>query len=209
MAEMLDTLAGIDFEALGAKASRDDEGDYNDDMYLFDTYGNVNVSQGTTEFVPLMLSLEEGGEPMTPAEITVAVVNPYSRNPQAAEEFLATLIDELPDTTRVNFCRDWEGGVKTENADELIADNDAEIAMIQEGLDNAKDEDEKAGYQQQLEDAQASRDWIMEKFYWDISEDAVKKYQQNEQYVMPARYLGLSISEDLGPILQKCHGRHL
>ena len=204
MAEMLDTLAGIDFEALGAKASRDDEGDYNDEMYLFDTYGNVNVSQGTTEFVPLMLSLEEGGEPMTPAEITVAVVNPYSRNPQAAEEFLATLIDELPDTTRVNFCRDWEGGVKTENADELIADNDAEIAMIQEGLDNAKDEDEKAGYQQQLEDAQASRDWIMEKFYWDISEDAVKQYQQNEQYVLPARYLGLSISEDLGPILQKC-----
>ncbi len=89
--------------------------------------------------------------------------------------------------------------MKTENADELIADNDAEIAMIQEGLDNAKDEDEKAGYQQQLEDAQASRDWIMEKFYWEISEDAVKKYQQNEQYVMPARYLGLSISEDWGP----------
>ena len=204
MAEMMDTLAGIDFEALGLMASRDDEGDYNDDMYLFDIDGNVNVSQGTTEFVPLMLSLEEGGEPMIPAEITVAVVNPYSRNPQAAEEFLATLIDELPDTTRVNFCRDWEGGVKKEGADELIADNDAEIAMIQEGLDNAKDEDEKAGYQQQLEDAQASRDWIMEKFYWEISEDAVKKYQQNEQYVMPARYLGLSISEDLGPILQKC-----
>lgn len=204
MVEMLDTLAGIDFEALGAKASRDDEGEDNEDMYLFDIDGNVNVNQGTTEFVPLMLSLEEGGEPMTPAEIAVAVVNPYSRNPQAAEEFLATLIDELPDTTRVNFCRDWEGGVKTENADELIADNDAEIAMIQEGLDNAKDEDEKAGYQQQLEDAQASRDWIMEKFYWDISEDAVKQYQQNEQYVMPARYLGLSVSEDLGPILQKC-----
>ena len=204
MAEMLDTLAGIDFEALGVKASRDDEGEDDEDMYLFDIDGNVNVSQGTTEFVPLMLSLEEGGEPMIPAEITVAVVNPYSRNPQAAEEFLATLIDELPDTTRVNFCRDWEGGVKMEGADELIADNDAEIAMIQEGLDNAKDEDEKAGYQQQLEDAQASRDWIMEKFYWEISEDAVKKYQQNEQYVLPARYLGLSISEDLGPILQKC-----
>ncbi len=63
----------------------------------------MNVSQGTTEFVPLMLSLEEGGEPMIPAEITVAVVNPYSRNPQAAEEFLATLIDELPDTTRVKL----------------------------------------------------------------------------------------------------------
>lgn len=72
-----------------------------------------------------------------------------------------------------------------EGADENLASADEEIAMIQTEIDNATDEDTRAAYETQLEDAQATREWVLEKFYWQISEKAVARYQAAEKYIQP------------------------
>lgn len=203
MAETLEIFEQIDFEAMGLSPSKAEMLEYNEDMYLFMDTGSFEVNQGSEQMVPLILSMEDGAEPMLPAKMVVAVVNPYSENRQAAEEYLAALIGYMPDESRANLRVDWVGGVKIDSADETLAENDAEIAMIQTEIDNATDDETREAYEEQLEEALATRDWIMEKFYWRISEDAVGRYQNEEGYLRPVRYMGLEFDEYIYPIMQK------
>lgn len=203
MAEIIELFEAVDFEAMGLSPSRDDAQEMNEGMYLFTYAGSFEVKQGSDRMIPLPLSLDDDGEPTAPAEMTVAVINPYSQNRQAAEAFLADLIRFLPDESRANLRADWTGGVKMEGADENLAGADAEIEMLQAEIENANDDESRAAYELQLDEALAARERVLEKFYWLIPEDAVALYQAAEKYVQPMRYMGLDIEDDINPMMQK------
>lgn len=203
MAEILELFEQVDFEAMGLSPSKDEMLEMNDGMYLFTHAGSLEVNPGSSQMIPLVLSLDEGAEPLAPTEMVVAVVNPYSKNRQAAEAFLAELIKFMPDEDRANLRADWTGGVKMEGADENLAGADDEIAMIQAEIEKATDDETREAYETQLEEAQATRERILERFYWEISEDVVARYQAAEKYVQPMRYMGLDIDGDINPMMQK------
>lgn len=203
MAEILELFEQVDFEAMGLSPSKDEMLEMNDGMYLFTHAGSLEVNPGSSQMIPLVLSLDEGAEPLAPTEMVVAVVNPYSKNRQAAEAFLAELIKFMPDEDRANLRADWTGGVKMEGADENLAGADEEIAMIQAEIEKATDDETREAYETQLEEAQATRERILERFYWEISEDVVARYQAAEKYVQPMRYMGLDIDGDINPMMQK------
>lgn len=92
MAEILGLFEQVDFEDMGVSASRDDLQEMNEEMFLFALDGSLEVNEGTDRMIPLVLSLDEGGEPVATTEMVVAVVNPYSGNRQAAEAYLAEVI---------------------------------------------------------------------------------------------------------------------
>lgn len=203
MREILKLFEQVDFDAMGLSPSKDEMLEMNDGMYLFTQDGSLEVNPGNSRLIPLVLSLDEGNEPLAPTEMVVAVVNPYSNNRQAAEEFLAELIKYLPDESRANLRTDWVGGVKMEGADENLAGADEEIALIQAEIENAADEETREAYEAQLEEAQATRERVLERFYWKISEEVVARYQAAEKYVQPIRYMGLDIEGDINPMMQK------
>lgn len=203
MAEILELFDQIDFDAMGLSPSKDEMLDMNEGMFLFTTDGSLEVNSGSSQMMPLVLSLEEGEDPLAPTEMTVAVINPYSNNRQAAEEFLAVLIDYLPSESRANLRTDWTGGVKMEGADENLSGADEEIAMIQAEIEKAADDETREAYEAQLEEAMATRERILESFYWEISEDVVARYQAAEIYLQPMGYMGMDFNDEISPLMQK------
>lgn len=120
----------VDFGAMGLSPSKDEMLEMNDGMYLFTHDGSLEVNPGSSQMIPLVLSMEEGADPLAPTEMVVAVVNPYSKNRQASEAFLAELIKFMPDANLANLRTDWTGGIKMEGADENLAEADDNIANL-------------------------------------------------------------------------------
>lgn len=195
--ETLAEFEKIDFAALGLPEEYDDNYAYSSDSRaktLFQTYADIGVSTYDSEYsTPMLLSLEDGADPMIEEYLTVAFVNPFSENRDLAIEYLEDAAAELDDTFLVCVCPDRNDPIPNPGYDESLSYYQEQIASIQTELDNAGD-DEKADWQAQLDDWQGYLEDFMKYGAWTASEESIAEYRQYANYFQVSEYFGLDDS---------------
>lgn len=203
LSALLTELSKIDFYNMGLSTDRDNRLDDENARTVFCQSFAVSLRRDDGFYQPMPLGLQEGTQGVFDGELTVLILNPYSENQEAAIAFLEAMLDYVPATVQASICADWEGGVKMDGADENLQSVEDEIAMIQAELDAATDEDEIEQYQTMMDDAIAQKEWLMARFYWEVSPELLEAYQARAGRIRIDQYIGLDYWEVIVPIIEK------
>jgi hypothetical protein len=203
LSALLTELNKIDFYSMGLSTDPDHRQDGDDEKTVFHQSIDISLNRDDGFFQPMPLALQDGTQGVLDGALTVMILNPYSMNQEAAIRFMETMLDYVPSVVQAGICADWEGGVKMDGADENLQSAEDNIAMIQAELDAATDEDEIAQYQTMLDDALASKEWIMERFYWEVSPELLENYRAWAERIRILKYIGMDFSVEIGPIIDK------
>ena len=203
LSALITELDEIDFTSMGLSTDPDNRQDGDDENTVFFLSNEISLRRDDGFFLSMPLALQEGMQGVIDGEMTVVILNPYSTNQEAAIAFLETMLDNVPATVQASVCADWEGGVKMDGADDFLQSAEDNIAAIQAELEVATDEDEIEQYQALLDEALASKDRVMDRFYWEVSPDLLEKYQEMAGKIGVVTYLGLDFSAEIVPIIDK------
>ena len=182
---LIEHLNNIDFEALGCKHP-EDENEFlwpdENNISLFSFFGrNACLGSWYQDMQPVVLSIEEGGEALMFIDCAAAFVNPFTKNPQAALDFMDQLAQDLEPDVRYNLVPTLSEPVRDAGVEQRIAEAEDKIAKLEAKLENAEDEevqkieDDIDTAKQELED--------LEKRVWSISEDQIAWYRAHEDQI--------------------------
>ena len=203
MHSLLDAFEKIDFTKLGLMEDYDDDDSVSyssdDDKTLFSTWGTVDCqmyNMTSTSTLPLMLSLGTEDSPRLRAEMSVAFVNPYSKNQEAAIEYLETTVDGMEQTFIIDLCPDQNEPVLNAYYEQNIQSMKEYKDSLEQQIAECTDEDEKAALQEQLESQQQYIDEYTKNNAYDASEESIAKYREYGDKLRAAEYFGVDIYSD-------------
>lgn len=200
MHSLLDAFEKIDFTKLGLMEDYDDDDSVSyssdDDKTLFSTWGTVDCgvyNMTSTSTLPLMLSLGTEDSPRLRAEMSVAFVNPYSKNQEAAIEYLETTVDGMEQTFIIDLCPDQNEPALNAYYEQNIQSMKEYKDSLEQQIAECTDEDEKAALQEQLESQQQYIDEYTKNNAYDASEESIAKYREYGDKLRAAEYFGVDI----------------
>ena len=187
LCDLIRRLNNLDYEGLKAREhveyDPENEDDYyyddgadDDNMVLLESYISTTMS-GDVYFIPLFLSFADDEDPVIPAELEVAFVNPYSEHPQEAMEFLSLLLDNVDLGNQYTFFTDKTEPIRNSSESE-------NLTMIQEAIDAYKakiataEGEQKVELEERLKDLEENQK-EMERYSWRISPELIERYQKN------------------------------
>ncbi|MBR5959465.1 MAG: carbohydrate ABC transporter substrate-binding protein [Clostridia bacterium] len=144
----------------------------------FTTWGS-----GTSQ---LLLSFEEGEDPVIPVNLIVAVINPYSTQQEIAKEFLALAMKNLETAEQYTFFSDKTEPIEEANNKSWYESCYESVETIKEKLKDAEGE-QKATLEQSLRDAEFELA-TAEEYRWVISPKDIENYQKNLPYMKVLDY---------------------
>ena len=187
LCDLIQRLNNLDYEGLRAREhveydeeSEDDgyydDGGDDDNAVLMESYISTTMN-GDDYFIPLFLSFTEDEDPVIPAELEVAFVNPYSEHPQEAMEFLGLLMNNLDLWNQYTIYADKTEPIRSSNESDSLA-------MIQEAIEAYKakietsEGEKKADLEEALKGLEETRQ-DMERYSWRISPTLIERYLKN------------------------------
>ncbi len=188
---LMQALEDIDTEALNDTLPKSDA---NSDMYweegqaLFSQYSDwLNVYSGDyyEEYAqPLLLPMEEGGKVGIPAYVQVLFINPNTKDPEMAFNYLLATLEKMQDDQRVMMFPDENKGVPNPDYEKNLAQWQEELDKQKKLLETAKPEEVKDiqtiidSYEEILKNK--------EQYYWNIDPESIAKYREIAQYCYTA-----------------------
>lgn len=196
LAELLNLAMGLDYGALGLS-------DYGDE-YEFDREGGRSYvlfkpGAGCTlgsfrgEGEPALLRAKSDLEPCIPLQVTVAFVNPYSKQRDAAQAFLAELLSDLAPEASYNLSDAQNEPLRDSRARESLEKANARLEELRSMLASASAvnapaiEEEIAAVEREIEELEASS--------WRISAESIAWYRAHAAYLSVDRYNYLNAAE--------------
>ena len=158
----------------------------------------------------MMLSFEEGEDPVIPVELYVAVINPFSSHQEEAKEFLALAMKNLSTSAQYSFFADKTEPIEQEGNKDWYNGVVETIETLKEQLETAEGE-EKSSLEEQLQFYNDELAYA-EEYRWVISPDEIKDYQERLPYLKVLDYFFLydifntSDSEELGQTYENLFG---
>ena len=178
---LLKRLEEVDYDALGVREADESREDnvYDMDMdkktllatYFINTPGSYN----STIYAPLILTFEEGEEPIIPTYTSLAILNPYSEHPEEAKLYLSLMLQNEDASNAYTLFTDKTEPIANSYYLESKKYYDENVAFLQEQIEKA-DGDEKAtweGYLRETEDQMED----MERWGWVISPQSIENYK--------------------------------
>ena len=164
---------------------------------LLDIYTDVTLETWSGAAQPLLLSLEEGREPILPVRLSVAFVNPYSEHAEAAAEYLALSMKNLRKNVVYSLYTDQKEPVR----DPYFAENQKQLTQwLEEAKAQLeKDEDNRAMWEENIrmyEENIADN----EKNSWMIRPEAIEAYEERTRWlkILSYDFAGAMTSADNG-----------
>lgn len=195
LCDLVRRLNNLDYEGLKAREHVEydpenedgyyDDGGDDENYVLMESYVSTTMN-GDASFIPMFLSFADDEEPVIPAELEVAFVNPYSEHPQEAMEFLGTLLNNLEQDSQYTLFTD-----KTEPI--RYASENENLAMIQEAIDAYKakiatsEGEKKVELEEKLKELEENQE-NMERYSWRISPVVIERYQKNKDLMKVRGY---------------------
>ena len=199
---LLEKLEQLDLVALGCledDASEDEVFgmvDYNEDTVLLQTYVGSNIGNFYSDFTPVLMRMEPGAPNWLTLDTTVAIVNPYTKNPEAALAFIDEMVDSVPRS--VLYCLDptmnetIRGDMNQETLDEEVA----QLEALRAEYETASAED-KQSLEQEISDHETNLEYF-ENFLWEISPAEVAWYRSHDENLAIGRFSWLYGADGAG-----------
>ena len=192
--ELLEKLDNLDYEALGIperSMDEDEEGGYIDyDEYkepLLNTYSEITISSWASETQPLCFSFREDEAPLTPVEMTVVFVNPYSEHAEEAAELLSLTLKNLRTADSYSLFADKTEPIRWPNFEESKSYTENWLKMAKEKLADVTDEEKKAELEETI---RMEEEYLanMDENDWMISPAAVESYRKRVDGIQVLSY---------------------
>ena len=182
--DLLTRLNNLNTDALGMKDAYDEDdygyiisydADYVDP--LISTYTQPTVGGNYNGATPLPLAFDENDPPIVAAQVSVGFVNPYSKHPEEAREFLALILKNTTETAAATLFTDKTEPIRETRNDEWVESNKQWVENIEKQLEEAEDGQEKANLEENLKEAKAQLEYS-ERWSWRVSPDDLANYQK-------------------------------
>ena len=182
--DLLTRLNNLNTDALGMKETYDEDGGYGFISYdvdyvdpLISTYTQPTVGGNYNGATPLPLAFDENDPPIVAAQVSVGFVNPYSKHPEEAREFLALILKNTTETAAATLFTDKTEPIRETRNDEWVESNKQWVESIEKQLEEAEDGQEKADLEESLKEAKAQLEYS-ERWSWRVSPDDLANYQK-------------------------------
>ena len=154
------------------------------------------------DYQPLLLSLDEGMDPVIPMSMEVYLINPNSENADMAITFLEFVAQHMKDSMEITLCPDANDPVEDPDALRSIGEMQKSMEDLQAKLETA-DESEKRDLEDTIEMYQQSL-VSMEDHKYIISSDDIAMYREVEPYIyVSTSSIYANITTDGGQLLQR------
>lgn len=203
MRGLLQKLEAIDFVALGCPETEEDEsddvryyryGDFDNVLPLVETSVGCTIGNFYADYVPLLLKLAPDKERCLTLQTQVAVINPYTRYPDLALEFIEELVDDLSDAARYNLCPDLSEPIRGVQFEQRIEEAKAELEAARQELAEAEPADRQL-LEEQVSDFEENVEYLEENA-WEVSERAVAWYRAHDDALHIGRLNWLYADDD-------------
>ncbi len=166
---ILEALDRVDFNALGQPTEEQTSSDnynpdWNEENILMELNSERTLSGVATQYYPLVMSLKSGLPSILTMDVTVAVINPFSKNTDLAIEFLETLVDKMDEEMAYTICTDKTEPVPNSWYDENMKSMQEYIDQLNDQLAKAADVD-KQELETALQEAQKSMEDLQNNRY--------------------------------------------
>lgn len=185
---LLTKLENLDFAALGLPEPADDDEssryasvNYSEDSVLIQTGMGCTFGNFYSSFTPMLLGLDADTPMPLVLNASVAIVNPFTKYPQQAIEFMETLADSLP--VGVRYCVD-------PSLNEVIrgAQNEESLRDAQKWVDDTKaqlaeaDEADRQMLEENLAQAEENLAY-WEEYGWEIGQRELDWYRAHDDRI--------------------------
>lgn len=185
---LMEKLGRVDFTAFGLTDAGEDAAsgtffvEYYDDQQLFDF--NIGISFGNyyTDYTPIAMSMDANTPAILPLELYAAFINPFSQEQELCVEFLETLMDNLGEEVRYNFCPDLTEPIRRPDAEEYLKYEKEYYEDMKKRYEEADDVDKQA-LEEQLKQAE---EWLerAERDSWLVSAEQIEWFRANDDYLV-------------------------
>lgn len=186
---LLERMDRLDYDALGLLENQEEgessgfmpaEKEYREP--LIDMMCAVQMETWNDKNKILALAFEDGGQPALPVRVSVAFVNPYSRNAEAAKEFLACVLKNNRPEIAYSIFADMTEPIPDPYAERNRKMIEGWIEEAKAMLEKAKDDDERAEWEERIQTFEKDIRETIENS-WMISADAITDYQQRTNLI--------------------------
>ncbi len=196
MYNMIKAFESVNFYDLGLAEEEEDSYSWTGENILLQTWGSISPQRwGADENENMLLSVGEGIPARAAGTLSVLIVNPYSKNRDAAIELLETVAEKIEGADRIAMCPDENEPIKSPYAEENLKYIDEYIASLEKSLEEAG-EDEKEIYQEQLDDLLEEKQHYLDEYIWDVSAKNIEQYRKDADLIQISTYLGIDMNSD-------------
>ncbi len=139
------------------------------------------------EYQTLLLTYEEGEEPVLPVTLGLAFLNPFSQHPEEAIAYLETTAEKLDTVTAYSFYPDRNDPVRYPDHEEQKRNMARWIDDTKARLEETEDEDTRENLEKTLE-ALEKELAEFDETYWLLSPTCIAHYRDRAPYMQPAGY---------------------
>ena len=190
--EMAEAFEAIDFAALGFPETVDLESAAAPENVLIELFTNFTAGINSSSAYRIApLAMQEGETPLIAVQLYAVFVNPYSANRDLAIAFLEEVAAQQDPLFLAHTTPGKNDAVPNEHYAESLAVYDAEIASLEERLDSAEDEAQKAALQAEIELSEQYRAEFEANNRYLADEASIAAYRELAEFLAVTPFWGL------------------
>lgn len=213
--ELLEKLEKIDFVALGCPADMDADqmimlDGYDEDSVLMSSSTGCSIGNFYSQFTPVLMHVTEDSPAYLVLDTTVLVINPFTKNAEAALAFAGEVADNLTTQTRYCVNPDLNEPIRGEQNQAVLQELEEELKSMKGEYENVE-ADEKQSFEEMLREAEKTYE-MAEENNWDVSPLELNWYRANDDDIIVSVYNWLypdTTSEEDGGVGQTAEAEEL
>jgi hypothetical protein len=212
--ELLQQLEQIDFTALGCPSDDDEQtfmlDAYDEESVLMQTSSGCSIGNFYSEFTPVLIHITTDEPAYLVLDTTVLVVNPFSKNAEAALDFVGEVVDNLTIQTRYCINPDLNEPVRGEQNNVMLEEFKQDLDALRASYEKAA-ADEKQSMELDIQESEKNYAYAEEN-NWDVSPKELEWYRAHDDNIIISIYNWLypdTSSEEDGGIGQGAEAEEL
>lgn len=203
--ELLEKLEKVDFVALGCPSDDDDQefmlDSYDEETVLLQTSTGCSIGNFYSRFTPVLMRVTADAPAYLVLDSTVLVINPFTKNADAALAFAAEVVDNMSVQTRYCINPDLNETIRGAQNQAVLDELNEELEEMRKEYESAA-ADEKQDLEEQIKDEEEVIAYS-EANNWDVSPKELEWYRAHDDQIIVSIYNWLypdtsSASEDEG-----------
>ena len=186
---LLSRLESIDFTALGYEH---DDGENEDRMIVYsgddEKISLFQMGSGCTPgnfytetYTPILMAMDAQTPAILSLDTTVAFINPFTTDPEAALAFMEALEKNMPQTVRYCFDPSQNEPVRGVYNEQYQQEMLEELANLKAELEGA-DPEESQELEESIRNFEESME-MWDKYGWEISRESIDWYRSNDEHL--------------------------
>jgi len=213
--ELLEKLEKIDFTALGCPSDMEDQAfeldAYDEESILMSSSTGCNIGNFYSLFTPVLMHVTKDAPSYLVLDTTVLVVNPFTKNADAALAFAGEVVDNLTTQTRYSIIPDLNDTIRGDQNQAVLDELKEELEALRSEYENAP-ADEKQSLELDIQEEENTLAYA-EANNWDVSPKELEWYRANDDNIIVSIYNWLypdtSSDEEEGGISQAAEAEDL